>query len=306
MADAFFAGFEPFEVALGSAAEPIRLHGRIGGPATSPPLVLLHGYPQSHVMWHRVATQLAPHFRLVIPDLRGYGKSSVPADAPGHAQMGKRAMAGDVRALMRHFGHTRFAVAGHDRGGRVAHRLALDAPEALSRLALLDIAPTLDMVEQADWRFGRAYYHWFFLAQPAPRPERLIGGDALNYLHGKLGGWGAASCAHIEPAALAHYEAAFAQPDRIHAMCEDYRAAFADDMALDRASREAGEKIQCPLLVLWGAKGVVQALFDPMALWRAASADPKQVQGEALDCGHYLPEEQHQATAAALQAFFSA
>jgi haloacetate dehalogenase len=220
--------------------------------------------------------------------------------------MGKRAMAADLRALMRQLGHERFAVAGHDRGGRVAHRLALDAPEAVTRLAVLDIAPTLDMLEGADWRFGRAYYHWFFLAQPAPEPERLIATDPLRYLHRKLGGWGAGSLAHLHPAALAEYERCIRKPEVVHAMCEDYRAAFTCDMAADRASRAEGARVRCPLLVLWGGRGIVQALFDPMALWRAASADPAAVQGEALDCGHYLPEEQPEATAARLLQFFSA
>jgi haloacetate dehalogenase len=214
-------------------------------------------------------------------------------------------MAADLRALMRQLGHERFAVAGHDRGGRVAHRLALDAPEAVSRLAVLDIAPTLDMLEGADWRFGRAYYHWFFLAQPAPEPERLIAADPVRYLHRKLGGWGAGSLSHLHPAALAEYERCIARPEVVHAMCEDYRAAFTCDMAADRESRAAGVRLRCELLVLWGGRGVVQALFDPMALWRAASTDAAAVQGEALDCGHYLPEEQPEATAERLLRFFS-
>lgn len=296
-----FEGFEPLDVRV----QGRHVRGRLGGRPDAPPLLLLHGFPQTHAMWHRVAPQLAPHFRLVLPDLRGYGDSEPAPDEPAQAQMGKRAMAADLRALMGQLGHERFAVAGHDRGGRVAHRLALDAPEAVSRLAVLDIAPTLDMLEGADWRFGRAYYHWFFLAQPAPEPERMIAADPVRYLHRKLGGWGAASLAHLHPAALAEYERCIARPEVVHAMCEDYRAAFTCDMALDRDSRAAGVRLRCELLVLWGGRGVVQALFDPMALWRAASAEAAAVQGEALDCGHYLPEEQPEATAERLLRFFS-
>jgi haloacetate dehalogenase len=296
-----FEGFEPLDVLV----QGRHVRGRLGGRPDAPPLLLLHGFPQTHAMWHRVAPRLAPHFRLVLPDLRGYGDSDPAPDEPAQAQMGKRAMAADLRALMRQLGHERFAVVGHDRGGRVAHRLALDAPEAVSSLAVLDIAPTLDMLEGADWRFGRAYYHWFFLAQPAPEPERLIAADPVRYLHRKLGGWGAGSLSHLHPAALAEYERCIARPEVVHAMCEDYRAAFTCDMALDRESRAAGVRLRCELLVLWGRRGVVQALFDPMALWREASADAAAVQGEALDCGHYLPEEQPEATAERLLRFFS-
>lgn len=296
-----FEGFEP----LDAVVDGRHIRGRMGGRADAPPLLLLHGFPQTHVMWHRVAPVLTEHLRLVLPDLRGYGDSDGAPDEPEQAQMGKRAMAADLLALMRQLGHPRFAVAGHDRGGRVAHRLALDAPEAVTKLAVLDIAPTLDMIEGADWRFGRAYYHWFFLAQPAPEPERMIHTDPLRYLHRKLGGWGAASLTHLHPAALAEYERCIHKPEVVHAMCEDYRAAFTSDMALDRDSRAQGVRVRCDLLVLWGGRGVVQALFDPMTLWRAASADPTAVSGEALDCGHYLPEEQAEATASRLLDFFS-
>jgi haloacetate dehalogenase len=296
-----FEGFEP----LDEVVDGRHVRGRIGGRADAQPLLLLHGFPQTHVLWHRVAPVLAEHFRLVLPDLRGYGDSDAAPDEAGQQQMGKRAMAADLLALMRQLGHPRFAVAGHDRGGRVAHRLALDAPDAVTKLAVLDIAPTLDMVEGADWRFGRAYYHWFFLAQPAPEPERMINADPLRYLHRKLGGWGAASLSHLHPAALAEYERGIAKPEVVHAMCEDYRAALGCDLELDRASRARGDKLGCELLVLWGGRGIVQALFDPMGLWRAASANPASVMGEALDCGHYLPEEQPEATAERLLRFFS-
>ncbi|MEO6364214.1 MAG: alpha/beta fold hydrolase, partial [Caldimonas sp.] len=219
--------FEGFEARLHGAGE-VELFARTGGTPGKPPLLLLHGYPQTHVMWHRVARQLAPHFSLVIPDLRGYGDSTQPAPAAtpelDHAQHSKRAMAGDMAELMTSLGHKRFSVAGHDRGGRVAHRLALDHAERIERLALIDIAPTLDMYEATDMRFASYYYHWFFLIQAAPLPERMIGGDPLFFLHRVLGGWGGQGLAAIEPEALREYERCFCRAGAIHAACEDYRA----------------------------------------------------------------------------------
>jgi haloacetate dehalogenase len=200
-------------------------------------------------------------------------------------------------------GHERFAVCGHDRGGRVAHRLALDHPQAVARLAVIDIAPTLDMYAATDMRFARAYYHWFFLIQPTPWPERMIGANPLEYLHWKLGGWGAGNTQHIEPEAMAEYERCFARPAAIHAACEDYRASAGIDLEHDRASRAAGQRIACDTLVLWGSRGVVHAQFDPMALWRAQCA--AQLQGEAMDAGHFIPEERPAATAERLLAFFA-
>ena len=279
-----------------------RVHARVGGPAHAPALQLLHGFPQTHVMWHRVAQALRPRFRVVLPDLRGYGDSALPADEPGHAQMSKRALAADLVALMRRLGHERFHVGGHDRGGRVAHRLALDHPQAVTRLAVLDIAPTLDMYGATDMAFARAYYHWFHLIQPAPLPEKMIGGCALDYLHAKLGGWGSGGLAHVEPEALAEYERCFCRPEAIHSACEDYRAAASIDLEHDRATRAAGQRVACDLLVLWGARGVVQRMFDPLALWQAQCDG--RVSGRALDCGHFLPEERPEDTARALADFF--
>ncbi len=279
-----------------------RLFARTGGASGAPPLLLLHGFPQTHAMWQRVATRLAPRFRLVIPDLRGYGDSAAPPDEPEHAQQSKRAMAADLHALMVSLGHARYGVAGHDRGGRVAHRLALDQPEAVRRLAVLDIAPTLDMYAATDMRFARAYYHWFHLIQPAPLPETMIGGCVQAYLHAKLGGWGSGGLAHIEPEALAEYERCFTRSANIHAACEDYRAAAGIDLDHDRASRAAGERVRCDMLVIWGAHGVVERLFDPLALWQAqcaATATPLK-----LPCGHFIPEERPTETADALAAFF--
>lgn len=299
-APGWFEGFTSARVDVGGIHLQVRTGGRRGAPA----LLLLHGFPQSHVMWHRVSRHLADSFFLVLPDLRGYGDSDHPPDAPEHAHHSKRTMAADLVALMRSLGIERFGVAGHDRGGRVAHRMALDHPGAVARLAVLDIAPTLDMYGATDMAFARAYYHWFHLIQPAPLPERMIEGCAQDYLHAKLGGWGTGGLAHLEPQALAEYERCFCRPEAIHAACEDYRAAAGIDLAHDRASREAGQRIGCDLLVLWGERGVVQRMFDPLALWRAQCIGA--VSGRALPCGHFLPEEQPEATALELRQFFGA
>lgn len=298
MAD-WFSGFE----ASWHALDGIGIHARTGGAAGAPPLLLLHGFPQTHAMWQRVAQRLAPHFRLVLPDLRGYGDSDKPRGAPGHANYSKRTMAADMAALMRSLGHERYAVCGHDRGARVAHRLALDHAEAVTKLALLDIAPTLDMYAATDMRFASAYYHWFHLIQPSPLPETMIGGNPRFYLHWKLGGWGARGTGFIEPEALAEYERCFCRAETIHAVCEDYRAAAGIDLEHDRSSREAGQRIRCDTLVLWGERGVVQALFDPLALWRAQC--DAEVSGHAMAAGHFLAEELPDETAAALRGFFA-
>ena len=258
------------------------------GDPQQPALLLLHGFPQTHVLWRRVAQQLGARYFLVMPDLRGYGDSFRPADEAEQAQMSKRAMAQDVVQLMQSLGHERFFLCGHDRGGRVSHRLALDHPERVRKLAVLDIAPTLDMYGRTDMDFARAYYHWFHLIQPAPLPERMIAGDALPYLHTKLGGWGGTGLSIFEPQALADYERCFT-PATIHTMCEDYRASAGIDLAHDRHSRERGEKVACDMLVLWGERGVVQRMFQPLALWQAQCAGT--VSGQTLPCGHYMPEE---------------
>ena len=258
------------------------------GDPQQPALLLLHGFPQTHVLWRRVAQQLGARYFLVMPDLRGYGDSFKPTDEAEQAQMSKRAMAQDVVQLMQSLGHERFFLCGHDRGGRVSHRLALDHPQRVRKLAVLDIAPTLDMYASTDMDFARAYYHWFHLIQPAPLPERMIAGDALPYLHTKLGGWGGAGLSIFEPQALADYERCFT-PATIHTMCEDYRASAGIDLAHDRHSRERGEKVACDMLVLWGERGVVQRMFQPLALWQAQCAGT--VSGQTLPCGHYMPEE---------------
>ena len=302
----WFEGFEERRVQVGE----VEIFARIGGPLDAPPLLMLHGYPQTHAIWHRVVRALDGRFRFVLPDLRGYGDSSKPPGAADHANYSKRAMALDMVALMAQLGHARFGLAGHDRGGRVAHRLAIDHPQCVSRLALIDIAPTLDMYAATDMRFAQAYYHWFLLIQPAPLPERLLGADPTFFLHRALGGFGGpgptgpdkTGLAYIEPEALANYERCFGRPEALHASCEDYRASAGIDLEHDRAARAAGQKIGCDTLVLWGERGVVHKLFDPLALWQAQCAAP--VSGEAMAAGHFIPEERPAEIAAQLLRHF--
>ncbi len=298
------AWFDGFESGLHPVGD-VELFARTGGDRSKPALLLLHGYPQTHAMWHRVARELAADFALVIPDLRGYGDSTkpLPAATPelDHAQHSKRAMAADLAALMRSLGHERFAVVGHDRGGRVAHRLALDHPERVARLAVIDIVPTLDMYESTDMRFASWYYHWFFLIQPAPLPERMIGADPSFYLRWCLGGLASPGLGFVEPEALAEYERCFGRADTIHASCEDYRASASIDLEHDRASRAAGAKVACEMLVLWGTRGVIGRLYEPLDLWRAQCA--ATVEGEALAAGHFIPEELPDDTVTRLRTF---
>jgi haloacetate dehalogenase len=298
----WMSGFERMNLDLPQSTAEVR----VGGKRDGPPLVLLHGFPQTHVMWHRVARALADRFWLVMPDLRGYGGSAVKPGVPetaDHALYSKRAMAADVVAVANRLDIDSFCLCGHDRGGRVAHRLALDHPDRVSGLCVIDIAPTLDMYARTDMEFARAYYHWFHLIQPAPLPETMIGGDALAYLHHKLGGWGASGLRHIEPEALAHYEQAFCRPEAIHSACEDYRASAGIDLEHDRESRAQERRIACDTLVLWGHRGVVHRLFQPLALWQAQCAG--NVTGEAVPAGHFIPEELPETTAWALRDFFA-
>ncbi len=263
-------------------------------------------------MWHRVAKLLYRDYFLVMPDLRGYGDSSKTPGLPDHSNYSKRNMAHDMVAVMDELGIGDFYLCGHDRGGRVAHRLALDHATRVRKLCVIDIAPTLDMYEgnsmsEPYMTFARAYYHWFHMLQPAPLPEIMMGGHhfetAIAYLHAKLGGWGSTGLSYIEPAALAEYERCFCNFDALHAACEDYRAAASIDLAHDRESRSRDERIRCELMVLWGERGVVHRLFQPVALWQA-QCQPAVV-GRTLPAGHFIPEEQPVLTAEALRGFFA-
>jgi haloacetate dehalogenase len=247
-------------------------------------------------MWHRVAPGLAGRFTLVAADLRGYGDSAKPPGDPAHETYSKRAMALDMVGAMARLGHERFGVAGHDRGGRVAHRMVLDHPERVERAAVLDIVPTRTLFATADQRFATAYYHWFFLIQPDGLPERMIGAEPEYFLHRMLGRWSAG--AYFDPEAVAEYERCFREPDTIHSTCEDYRAGASIDLVHDEA--DLGRTLDVPLLVLWGAKGHLVPLFDVLGVWGERFPD---VRGRALPCGHFLAEELPEETAAELLAF---
>jgi haloacetate dehalogenase len=273
----------------------------IAHAGSGPPLLLLHGFPQTHVMWHTVAPKLTANFHVICADLRGYGDTAKPAGAPDHANYSKRAMAADMVSLMDRLGYQTFSVAGHDRGARVAHRLALDHPARVTRLCVMDIAPTLHMFEHTDQAFATGYYHWFFLIQLNGLPEHMIGADPEWYLREKLARWSAPG-ARFDEKAVADYVRCFSRPDAIHAACEDYRAAAGIDLDHDRSDREAGKKIICPLLVLWGSRGFVARSYDVLAVWRQYAT---QVEGRAVDCGHFLPEERPDDVIAELEQFFA-
>ncbi len=283
------------------SVEGQRLRLRRGGEG--PPLLLLHGNPQTHMMWHRVAPVLARRYSVVCPDLRGYGFSGKPGVSEGSAAHSKRAMAADLAGLMRQLGHERFQVVAHDRGARVAHRLALDFPDAVQKLAVLDIVPTIEHFERTDMSFALGYYHWFFLAQKHDLPERMILRDVEDWFdlqtsrEPKDRGF-------FHPEARADYLAALKLPGTVTSICEDYRAATGIDLEHDRASRAAGEKIRCPLLALWGAKGSIGKWYDPLAIWSAYAAQP--VTGHAVNSGHYLAEEAPDEVLAALDSFLDA
>ena len=277
-----FPGFEQGSAATGADLRIAYVRGGSG-----PPLLLLHGYPQTSAIWHRVAPALARRFTLVAADLRGYGDSTKPPAAPDHANYAKRTMARDMLALMRALGFDRFHVLAHDRGARVAHRLAADHPGAVRRLALLDIVPTLAMYEQTSEALARAYWHWFFLIQPAPLPERLIEADPAAYIRDVLGIF-SAGLAPFDPRALADYQRCAALPGAARGMCEDYRAAAGIDLEHERADRAAGLQLPMPLFVLWGGKGAVHSCFRPLDEWRRLAPD---VRGGPLPCGHFIAEE---------------
>lgn len=288
-----FDGFETF--ALEGAGATIR--GRIGG--AGPPVLLLHGNPQTHAMWHRVAPRLAERHTVVAADLRGYGASDKPPSDPEHANYAKRAMAADMVAVMERLGHTRFMVGAHDRGARVAHRMALDWPDRVARATLLDIAPTREMYANTSQGFARDYWHWFFMIQPPPLPERMMAADAEAFWRWKCGR-GSAGLTPFSEEALAAYLAAFRDPEMARATCEDYRAAATIDIRHD--DEDGARKVACPLLVLWGANGAVERHFDCLALWRERADD---VRGHTLPGGHYLAEELPDMVASEFLDFFA-
>jgi haloacetate dehalogenase len=262
-----------------------------------PPLLLLHGYPETHAMWHKMAPDLARDYTVVCADLRGYGDSSKPKGLPDHSNYSKRAMAQDMVEVMERLGHGTFHLVGHDRGARVAHRLARDHGARVKTLSVLDISPTLRMYESTDQAFATAYYHWFFLIQKPPLPEQFLAGRVPGYILGRLGR-GRGGLRHFSRAAVEEYERAFRDPKCIHATCEDYRASAGIDLAHDR--RDRSKKLRLPVLVLWGRRGVVGRMFEPLRDWREVAA---HVSGRALPCGHFLPEEAPRETLRELRRF---
>jgi haloacetate dehalogenase len=271
---------------------------------SGPPILLLHGFPQTHLMWRSVAPLLARKFTIVCADLRGYGRSDCPVSTPDHAPYAKRSMAQDMVTVMERLGFPRFAVAGHDRGGRVAYRMALDHPHRIERLAALDIVPTDTVWERADARFALGFWPWSLLAQPEPLPERILTAAAEAIIDDALGGWGSPSTVFPSEVRAAYVEA-LRDPSHAHAICEEYRAAATIDREHDRADRANNRRIACPLLALWSTQGAVDTWYTeesgPIALWRLWSDD---VQGHALNAGHFFPEEAPEQTAEALERFF--
>lgn len=276
-----FEGFSD----VSATVDGIKIHALMAG--TGPALLLLHGHPQTHAIWHKVAPTLARQFTVVVADLRGYGDRGKPPGEPDHANYAKRRMALDQVRLMQALGLPTFAVIGHDRGGRVAARMALDHPDVVSRLVTLDVAPTLAMYQQTSFEFARAYWHWFFLVRPSPFPETLIRADPDLYLKQTMGAR-SAGLRPFAPEAYAAYLRCLSDPATAHGICEDYRASVGIDLEHDQADLAAGKQIQCPFLALWGRDGVIERCFDPLAEWRRWNPG---VKGMALPCGHYIPEE---------------
>ena len=273
------------------------IHLVVGGKG--PAVLLLHGYPETHVMWHKVAPQLARDYSVVCPDLRGYGDSSKPKGLPDHSNYSKRAMAKDMAEVMSALGHRTFHVVGHDRGARVGHRLARDHRQRVKSLTVLDISPTLKMYESTDKAFATAYYHWFFLIQRPPLPEMLLRNQVPKYIIGRIGR-GRGGIKIFDKEALKQYIKAFKDPRCIHATCEDYRAAATIDLVHDK--KDLRKKLRMPVLALWGRQGVVEAMFDPIRDWREVATD---VRGRALDCGHFLPEEKPREVLSELRRFLA-
>lgn len=278
-----FPGFDTCNIDTGEAT----IHARIGG--RGPALLLLHGYPQSHAMWHRVAPELAKSFTVIAADLRGYGRSSCPPSDMDHRPYSKLSMAVDMIKLMHSLGHRRYSIIGHDRGARVAYRLAMEMPDQVERLVILDIITTADQWSSANQKVRLKMFHWAFLAQPAPMPETLIGRDPVDWVEGRFKrGTKSRSLAEIDPRALADYHAYFTDPDRMHATCEDFRAGSGCDLADDEKARDAGRRIECPTLVLWATDGPLADVSDPLELWRPWC---RSVVGANIDSGHFIAEE---------------
>jgi haloacetate dehalogenase len=290
-----FPGFTTHRI----ATEGAEVFARVGG--TGPALLALHGYPQTHACWHKVAPKLAAEFTLVVMDLRGYGQSSAPTGDGAHLTYSKRAMAADAVAVMRTLGHGQFVLMGHDRGGRVAYRLALDHPQAVRRLVTLDMVPTLSAWDDMARPTNVGRFHWPFLAQAAPFPETVIGKDPVYFHEHLIASWTAArDLSAFDADALAHYRASFSDPARIHAMCEDYRAGATVDCDYDAADRDAGRRIECPMLALWGQKREVGPMQKPLEIWRQWA---KNVQGQGIVSGHFIAEEAPEALLVAILPF---
>ncbi|WP_116451645.1 alpha/beta fold hydrolase [Blastococcus litoris] len=287
-------GFDGYELSRATVGE-VTLRVRVGG--SGPPLLLLHGYPETHLMWGGVAAELAQDFTVVAPDLRGYGDSSQPPTVPSHETYGKRAMAADGVALMRQLGFGRFDVVGHDRGGRAAYRLALDSPDAVRRLTVMDVIPTGEVWERADARFALGYWHWAFLALAEPVPETIIAHDPEHFFFdAEFGG----AIRGFAADAVADYARCVRDPAVVHAICEDYRAGATCDRRDDDADRASGRTIGSPVQVLWAGRGALAAWYDPLEVWRRWADD---VTGSAIDSGHFMVEERPAETLAALRAF---
>jgi haloacetate dehalogenase len=283
-----FPGFSEHRTATSGA----EIFFRMGG--SGPPLLLIHGFPQTHAMWHRIAPELARRFTLVMPDLRGYGFSSCPANDAGNQAYSKRAMGKDLLEVMTALGHRQFAVAGHDRGGRVAYRMALDAPEKIAALAVLDIIPTLDMWRSITADFAMKTYHWLFLAQPHPLPEMLIEQAPMAFLDYTLASWTKSrNLSAFDEVALAEYRLHYATPEHVHATCNDYRAGFTADRFADEVDHVAGKRISCPTLWIAGEKSIPSETGDTRDPWTNWCLD---VRGHSIDSGHFVAEENPQAT----------
>jgi haloacetate dehalogenase len=297
-----FPGFTPFDIQV---SPDIKIHGIRSG--TGPPLLLLHGFPQTHHIWHVLAPSLTPNFTVICIDLRGYGASSKPPATPSHSSYAKSAMAADCIAVMSHFSFPKFGVISHDRGARVAHKLCVDYPESVTKVMVLDICPTLSMFEQTNQEFASAYWHWFFLIQPSPFPENAIFAAQELFAERFFGGGYAGDSAKEEgfwnQEALGMYRRQLGDREGLVGMCEDYRAAASVDLVESRRDREEGKKVKCDLRVLWGKTGVVEKCFDALREWRAVCEG--EVSGESVDSGHYIAEEQPDVLLKHVREFFS-